>query len=112
MKLRVRGNSIRLRVTQRELDVLRDTGRVAERLEFPQSPPLTYALCVDDSREMPGAAFANGEIAVFLPRLRFEQWLNPQEVGICAAQALPDGGVLSLLIEKDFPCLMPRAGED
>ena len=112
MKLRVRGNSVRFRLTRTELDILRDTGRIAERTEFPQSQSLTYALRVDAIGDSLSAAFAAGELSISIPTAMLERWLSPQEVGISNVLPLPGGQSLAVLIEKDFPCLTPRVGED
>ncbi len=112
MKLRIRGNSLRLRLTRSELDTLSSTGRIAETTEFPRQPPLVYALTVSPSQTALSASFDRGEICVSIPEEAFRHWLQPQEVGISGTQALEGGKILSLLIEKDFPCLTPRVGED
>lgn len=112
MKLRIRGNSVRFRLTRGELDALRDSGRVEEHTEFPFSGTLTYAVCVDDAANALAASFENAELRVTLPRALLNCWLAPQEVGVSGAQNLPGGSSLALLLEKDFPCLTPRAGEE
>jgi len=42
---------------------------------------------------------------------RARRWAESEEVGIAATVGLGDGA-LALLIEKDFPCLTTRPGED
>ena len=55
---------------------------------------------------------ADGVVTVGLPRADAARWFAPYEVGVRGELVLPDGERLSLLIEKDFPCLTARPGED
>jgi hypothetical protein len=112
MKLRIRDNSIRLRLTQTEVASIRSDGIVGGRVTFAGGSRLIYCLesspaCVD-----PAARFDNGELLVRLPETVVTKWADTNEVSIEATQVLDDGGHLSILIEKDFACLTPREGED
>ena len=110
MKLRVRGSSLRLRVTRGEVEQLRAGAVVAESVAF-GSGSLIYALTVADVPAM-RASFDGGRIEVTLPRAQAERWLRSEEVGMQARQEVGEGGPLQLLVEKDFACLKPRQGED
>lgn len=106
MKLRLRHNSIRLRLTRSEVDRLQHSGRVQEIVEFPQTP---FVFTLESSRDVNtvSASFADGHIAVTIPLDRGRAWATTEEVGIEA-----DFQGLSILIEKDWPCLHPSATED
>src|SRR4051794_949835 len=106
MKLRIRGNAIRLRLTQTEVTDLASKGRVEESTLFPGGERFTYALACAPSGE-PSARFEAGAIEVTVPRARAEAWAASDEVAIEAA-----AGELRILIEKDFKCLTQRAHED
>lgn len=112
MKLRIRDNSIRLRLTRPEVDTIGTDGLVGGKVSFPGGAQFIYCLesspaCVD-----PTAQFANGELSVRLPESAVQYWTTSDDVSIRAAQTLDDGGTLVILIEKDFACLAPREGED
>jgi hypothetical protein len=109
MKLRIRGDSLRLRLSQAELVRLRETGEVCDRIGFGDRS-LDYALVRADI-EAPRARFEGDRIEVALPNAVAQVWTQTEQVGIEAEQALPTG-TLRLLIEKDFKCLAPRPGED
>ena len=109
VKLRIRGDSLRLRLTRGEVRQLRETGSVVETIHFGVGE-LQYELRSADVAT-PVASFDGSRIAVSLPREQANAWADGDEVGIAAEQALA-GGQLSLLIEKDFRCLAPRGGED
>lgn len=111
MKLRIRGNSIRIRVSQSELATIAAEGRVEEAIHFSPDAQLRYGLAVTD--EGPARASYQGQqVLIELPRATVQQWLAPDRVSIEEAQAIGDGGPLKILVEKDFTCLAPREGED
>ncbi len=111
MKLRILGNSVRIRVSQVELAQIVSAGQVEEIVEFGGGAHLTYRV-----RTVPVgaiAAFYHGHcVSVELPNSAVERWQQPEEVSIRGEQVLPGGGKLKILVEKDFVCLAPRDGED
>ena len=60
MKLRIRHNSIRLRLTQTEVTQLRDAGTVEEHIEFEQGQRLTYRIHSDPDRQTLNAEYRDG----------------------------------------------------
>jgi len=109
MKMRIRGDSLRLRLAQGEIVRLRETGEVCDHIHFGDRT-LAYALVSGDV-DTPRARFGDDRIEVTLPRGVASEWANSDQVGIEAEQPLANG-TLKLLIEKDFQCLAPRPGED
>ncbi len=107
MKLRIRGNSIRLRLTKSEVTKLAEQGLVEEKTDFGNGQFFIYAVTVSGKFESITADFQNGQISIFIPQTVVETWTNGEEVGISAEQ-----GLLKLLIEKDFNCLIPRNTEE
>jgi hypothetical protein len=112
MKLRIRGNSIRIRVSQGELREFAERGTVRETIEFGHGVALTYALESDAEARTPIARCARNVIAVVLPAATVRQWAETDQVSIEAEQPISDGEVLRILVEKDFACLQPRPHED
>lgn len=109
MKLRIRGDSLRLRLTQGEVRQLRETGSVVEVVHFGASE-LRYELRAS-AVAAASASFEGGAVVVELPQATAHAWADGDEVGITGSQAFA-GGELTLLIEKDFECLAPREGEE
>ena len=108
MKLRLKGNSIRLRLTRAELEQLVSTGVVEEAVEFGSvDRSFAYALETAEEAATIGAEYGNDRLSVRIPAGRAAQWADSDEVGIEA-----DLGGLRVLVEKDFACLKPRPGED
>ena len=111
MKLRIRANSIRLRLGQTEVRRLVDEGQVDERTHFaPGGPVLAYGLRSVDSPVV-SASFDGGNLVVAVPQSLARQWADTDQVGIEAAQPTGPGGTLRILIEKDFECLDADGGE-
>ena len=109
MKLRLQGNSLRLRLRQGEVRRLVERGLVEERTEFAESA-FVYALRVADASEI-GADIGRNRIEVIVPRGVAREWASGEQVGIEGSQPTPGGGVLRILVEKDFECIDAPPGE-
>lgn len=112
MKLRIRDNSIRLRLTRAEVDSLRDDGLVSARTGFPGGREFQYVVESSPASVNPGAFFSDNVVTVRLPETAVLAWANSEQVSIVGEQRLDDGEPLTILVEKDFACLAPRDGED
>jgi hypothetical protein len=112
MKLRIKGDSIRLRLSQGEVTKVAAGEAVEERTRFPGGVALVYRLRAAKEATQVGATFAGGVVDVTMPKAMVAEWAGTEQVSLSGDQALGDGGSLRLLVEKDFACLMPREGED
>ncbi len=110
MKLRIRGNSLRLRLKRGEVELVAAGESVIEETRFPGAA-LSYRLDVTDGEAIQ-ANLVDGGLVICLPESKVAAWATTDEVSLMADQELPDGGKLSLLIEKDFSCLEPGHGRD
>lgn len=108
MKLRIKGNSIRLRLTKSEVESFGRDGIIGETVDFggQNDSPFGYLLEQNRGRDL-CASFSDGKIKISVPRETAERWVGGEEVGIGGG-----AGILQILIEKDFVCLNPRADED
>ncbi|MBC7797289.1 MAG: hypothetical protein H7Z37_10490 [Pyrinomonadaceae bacterium] len=104
MKLRARGNSIRLRLLRGEVARLGETGKISETINFGSSQSLTYTIEISNANEIV-ARFESNEIIVSLPDEIALDWVENNEVGLSAKQKIDNETVLELLIEKDFVCV-------
>ena len=100
MKLRLEGNSIRLRVRKSDLIKLQKEGSIKEGLIFPNSLYFNYQLITDTNAETIDAQLSADALTVSIPLSMAMNWLNSDAVGI--EHTLNSG--LFILIEKDFPC--------
>jgi hypothetical protein len=112
VKLRIRDNSVRLRLSQGEVAVLSRDGFVSARTDFPDGRSFGYAVECSPASVAPAAVFSGNVLTVRLPESAVLPWASSEQVSIAGEQRLDGGGVLSLLVEKDFACLEPREGED
>lgn len=113
MKLRIRGDSIRLRVTQADLDSLRKDGVVEEVVHFWEDQQLVYALQASEEVGALVAHFEENRVVVLLRADWIDDWIDSDQVGFDGEQVIDDEHTLSLLIEKDFKCLhRPPGVED
>jgi hypothetical protein len=113
MKLRIKGNSLRLRVSRSEVARLLEGERVEETIHFaPQAiAKLTYALERDMSAVALTVRYTDDDITVSIPAEQAIRWCLTNQVGIVESISLGTMGSLDLLIEKDFACL-DRSDED
>lgn len=98
MKLRIKGNSIRYRLSKSDVDRFINTGIVTEETDFGNNT-LRYELRVTEAESM-SATFENNSIIIFLPENLANIWSDPENVGFNGTYEK-----LSLLIEKDFQCI-------
>lgn len=104
MKLRIRGNSIRLRVLRGEVAEFAANGVLRETISFGASN-LTYILqTVDDAGDL-SAKFIKDEIVVSVPTATARNWTETETVSLSGEQKIADDRFLKILVEKDFVCL-------
>jgi len=113
MKLRIQGNSIRLRLGQSEVRRLGMGETVEECAVFGTSKQerFTYSLCAAPDAADVSATFADRRVVVRVPRRMIHQWATTDQVGIEALQHTGDGDGLSIVIEKDFECVHAPPGQ-
>jgi len=112
VKLRIRDNSIRLRLTRGEVDQLRDEGVVKAVTSFPGGREFRYEVESSPASVNPGAFLSDNKITVRLPESAVGAWAASEQVSVTGEQQHENGELLSILVEKDFACLAPREGED
>lgn len=110
MKLRIKGNSIRFRLSQSEVDELIDSNVVYEMINFGKSY-LTYQLNLANTKDV-SVEYEKDCISINLPKVMGSKWAKSDQVGIEEIISLNGKGSLSVLIEKDFKCLTDRPHED
>jgi hypothetical protein len=113
MKLRIKGNSIRLRVSRSELARFEAGERIEETIHFTADPgaTLTYAL-ESASRPAPVTIrYESREVVIILSKDRARIWTSQNEVGVYTTLDIGAAGSLEVAVEKDFACL-DRTDED
>lgn len=98
MKIRIKGNSVRFRLTRTEVEKFTNEGYLEETTDFGPSC-LTYSL----QRTAAGnlwASFEQNNITLFMPDWMMKEWAGTDRVGFENKE-----NNLYILIEKDFMCL-------
>lgn len=104
MKIRIKGNSVRYRLTKSEVATFSEKGYLEEKTIFP-TQTLVYALQAKADIDNLAADFSGNVISLFFPESEKVKWHESNQVGYQNAFMLPNGETLFLLIEKDFVCL-------
>jgi len=104
MKIRIKSNSLRYRLTKSDVARLTDVGYLEDKIDFGDQS-LLYALQLTSGDEL-SATLVNNTITLFMPEHMLLEWENTGKVGFEATR-----GDLNLLVEKDFTCL-EKVNED
>ena len=105
MKLRLHENTLRLRLSRKDVAQLAETATVEETVTFGGDRRLVYRL---EAGTAPlAASFDGAKISVSVPYSEVKSWAATDQTGIEGS-----AGALRILIEKDFQCLHPGAVED
>lgn len=107
MKLRIQNNSVRLRLTQKEVACLRDLGLVECATQFPGGRRLGYSVASLPNATGISVAWKDDSICVTLPSVVTNEWARSGEITIEGS----DSGV-QILVEKDFQGLHKPADRD
>lgn len=111
MKLRIKDDSIRLRLSQTEVRLLKENGNVSTLCNISPVNALLYGIKSAGSSQW-SVIYKDGKVIVSVPEDVLQYFY--QEDNISIDQRLDNGRQqgLYLLIEKDFQCLTDRPHED
>lgn len=104
MKIRIKGNSIRLRLTKTEVDNFSANGFVEEKTEFGDNHFSYKMECSAHHQELT-AVYQGNLIIVFIPEAIAHNWTSTDLVGFENKMDIGNNKQLFLLVEKDFVCL-------
>jgi hypothetical protein len=98
MKIRIKGNSLRYRLTKSDVARFSIEGYIEESIDF-GNLALTYALQKNNLNNL-SVIFENNKITLFMPEYMVKEWTRTGKVGFEYAE-----NGMFLLLEKDFKCL-------
>ncbi|XLS29681.1 DUF7009 family protein [Flavobacteriaceae bacterium M23B6Z8] len=104
MKIRIKGNSVRLRLTKSEVEAFCEEGIYEEKTRF-TTKTLTYRIIAKKNIHLLEADYQEDIITVYFPDAKRTEWLTTDCVGYNNEVDWNDHTALSVLIEKDFTCL-------
>jgi hypothetical protein len=104
MKIRIKGNSLRYRLTRPEVERFVKTGRIEEQINF-GGATLYYSILMTDADWL-SASFMDNRITLFFPAALIDEWINTDRAGFDHRVPLEGTGeTLYLLVEKDYTCV-------
>ena len=114
MKLRIKGDSLRLRVSRSEVEKLLAGDCLEETIHFTPErvAKFTYALQQETSLSRPTVQYSRNKVTILIPAEQANAWGTTDQVGIAEEISLGNLGSLALLIEKDFACLDRNEGDN
>jgi len=98
MKIRIKGNSLRYRLTKKDVELFAQHGYLEETIDF-GNQALVYALQQNKFNNL-SAIFENNKITLFMPQQMAREWATTNKVGFEYTH-----NNMYLLVEKDFQCL-------
>ncbi|MGS2760642.1 DUF7009 family protein [Sinomicrobium sp. M5D2P9] len=104
MKIRIKGDSVRLRLTKTEISDLENRGFIEEQTRF-GSGVFRYRLERKQDIEDLAANFENNTVTVFIPAEYVTVLFETDKVGYENNLRTDGENRLFLLVEKDFQCL-------
>jgi hypothetical protein len=111
VKLRIKGDSLRLRLTRGEVQQLAAAGSVEDQTHITSHGVLIYRLRRAARATELAATFENGAIDIQVPEGAAREWCDTELVTLQNVQR--HGSVaLRITVEKDYACLAPRTDED
>ena len=111
MKIRIKGNSLRIRLSRSEVDQFAETGYLEETTEFGNNA-FIYALQSREGIPALEADYEEGKMTMYVPAPIPAVWAKNETVGYENNMDIGDGRHLFLLLEKDFKCIDAPAHED
>ncbi len=107
MKLRIKDNSLRLRISRTELAKLNEGERLVETVRFTPAPDAHFSYALEATAQIKTTAvkYAAGAVTVCISHEQLWNWSDEKEVGIYTSVEIGEGEKLDLLLEKDFACL-------
>ena len=110
MKIRIKDNSVRLRLTRTEVEKFGQEKYIECKTEFGNAS-FIYAMRSEDVEEI-SADLADNKITMHIPISIAETFISTDVVGFHHEKVLTSGRKLFLLFEKDFKCIDGEVLED
>jgi hypothetical protein len=97
MKIRIKSNSVRYRLTRTDVARLAKEGHLEDIVAFAEQS-LIYSVKLNNEEQL-SSAFKNNTITLYVPKAMLTELMNTDRVGF-----ENNDGPLHLLLEKDFTC--------
>jgi len=104
MKIRIKGNTIRYRLTKSEVDTFSVSGSFMEQTVF-AATTFSYEIIAKKGIMGLEAIYQNNTITVYFPDAEKSTWATGSRVGFENTYTTAAGNELYILVEKDFVCM-------
>lgn len=104
MKVRIKGNSVRLRLSKTEVAKITTVGYLEERTLF-GAHTFIYALERVDEGTGLTAGFDGGKLTMYVPQGLITDWELNDVITFESFMEVSESQQLHLLLEKDFQCI-------
>lgn len=104
MKIRIKGPSVRIRLTKTEVHTLVHKGYLEDYTPFPVNA-FVYALQRTPTGDALTATFEHNKMTLFIPQPMIANWDTDAVITHENDMALNETENLHLMLEKDFVCL-------
>jgi len=114
MKLRILGNTLRLRLNRSDVQRFAEAGFVEETTRFGPAPEQCFNYRIErheGAHELRADLFER-RISIQVPSASAIEWVETTRVGMTAEQRIDGTSTLIIHVEKDFQCLAPRDDGD
>ena len=110
VKIRIRENSIRYRLSRSEVDAFAKEGHIENKTDFGFAD-FVYGIQVLDGIDSLAATYIGNKLTLFVPLTMQKEWTSTDKVGFDSIMNTGPGKTLSLLLEKDWACI-DKSDED
>ncbi len=104
MKLRINGNSVRIRLLEEELEILYKNREITERVQFKDGNWFEYGVFIVDEPEI-DSTFENFLIRIPIPSKEIELWRSQRDFSFRRSEMISQDMTLNILIEKELGCI-------
>ena len=104
MKIRIKGDSIRFRLTQKEVKTLSENGKIYDRTNF-GNQEFNYGVVLKEDIDNLNISFKNNSITLEMPDTSGKSWYVNDIITFENVLKTSKENDLYLLLEKDFTCL-------
>lgn len=104
MKLRIKSNTVRIRLTKSEVKDLGEKGYLEDKTDF-ISNRFCYKIKADNSVDEMKIDFTYNRIELLIPEKWAKDWDRSEKIGFDGIMKIDEEKFIYILIEKDFKCL-------
>lgn len=104
MKIRIKGDSVRFRLTQSEVKSLSTNGEIYDSTNF-GGQVFNYGVILNSDTNQLQISFENNRVTLEMPETTGKVWFQNDIITYDHTIKTTSGNELYLLLEKDFTCL-------